>query len=181
MPTLVVAVLAVGCGGGDETGGSEEEKPAPTSSPSASASVDPQSAAEAEVLAVYRNYWDAQIDAYAKASPTDTDLDKYAYDKALTMAETELVALMLNGNIITGEPVISPEVTAINLDESPMKATITDCVDVTDWKLVTAETGEEVPLSEEQLRDPRYVTTATVRTVGDTWMVVEVQPQDRTC
>ncbi|MFE0774320.1 hypothetical protein [Streptomyces sp. NPDC058861] len=171
---LGVAVTAAGCGSGDE-----EKKPKASASPSATKSSDPQATAKAEVLAVYRGYWDAQVKAYAKASPLDTDLDKYAFDKALGKAESELVALKLNGNVIKGEPKLSPEVTAVNLEESPKKATITDCVDVTNWKLVKAKSGDEVKLPKERLT--RFVTTINVRTVGDKWMVVDTQQQDRTC
>ncbi|MFJ9574651.1 hypothetical protein [Streptomyces bacillaris] len=154
-------------------------KPTATSSPSQSPAADPQAAAKAEVLAAYRSYWDAQVKAYAKASPLDTGLDKYAFDKALGKAESELVALKLNGNVIKGEPKLSPEVTAVSLEESPKKATITDCVDVTNWKLVKAKSGDEVKLPKERLT--RFVTTVNVRTVGDKWMIVETQQQDRTC
>ncbi|MFJ9967273.1 hypothetical protein [Streptomyces avermitilis] len=172
--TATVLTLSVaGCGGGSE------KKPAASPTQSATPSADPQAKAKAEVLAVYRSYWDAQVKAYAKASPVDTGLDKYAFDKALGKAESELVALKLNGNVIKGEPKLSPEVTAVNLDESPKKATITDCVDVTNWKLQKEKTGEEVKLPKERLT--RFVTTISARTVGDKWMIVETQQQDRTC
>ncbi|WP_233435924.1 hypothetical protein [Streptomyces anulatus] len=170
---LSVAVTAAGCGSG------EEKKPEASARPSATKSADPQAKARAEVLAVYRSYWDAQVKAYAKASPVDTGLDKYAFDKALGKAESELVALKLNGNVIKGEPKLSPEVTAVNLDETPKKATITDCVDVSNWKLVKEKTDEEVKLPKERLT--RFVTTINARTVGDKWMIVETQQQDRTC
>ncbi|MGY4963658.1 hypothetical protein [Streptomyces sp. 900105245] len=167
-----VAVTVAGCGG-------QDKKPEASASPSATQSADPQAKAKAEVLAVYRNYWDAQVKAYAKASTVDTGLDKYAFDKALGKAESETVSLKLNGNVLKGEPKLAPEVTAVSLDESPKKATITDCVDVTNWKLVTAKTGEEVKLPKERLT--RFVTTVSARTVGDKWMIVETQQQDRTC
>ncbi|MET7296377.1 hypothetical protein ABZS79_30430 [Streptomyces griseoloalbus] len=169
----VLTLSVAGCGGGSE------KEPAASPTPSATPSADPQAKAKAEVLTVYRNYWDAQVKAYAKASPVDTGLDKYAFDEALGKAESELVALKLNGNVIKGEPKLSPEVTAINLDESPKKATITDCVDVTDWKLQEEKTGEEVKLPKERLT--RFVTTISARTVGDKWLIVETQQQDRTC
>lgn len=154
-------------------------KPTATSSPSQSPTADPQAAAKAEVLAVYRSYWDAQIKAYAKASPVDTGLDKYAFDKALGKTESELVALRIGGNVLKGEPKISPDVTAVSLDESPKKATIIDCVDVTNWKMFKEKTGEEVKLPKERLT--RFVTTVSARTVGDKWMIVETQQQERTC
>ncbi|MFJ4151993.1 hypothetical protein ACIP10_31080 [Streptomyces galbus] len=168
-----VAVAATGCGDG------EDKKPEASTSPTPAKSADPQAAAKAEVLAVYRSYWDAQVKAYAKASPVGTGLEKYAFDKALGKAESELVALRLNGNVIKGEPKLSPEVTAVSLDESPKKATITDCVDVSNWKLLKAKTGAEVKLPKERLT--RFVTTISARTVGDEWMIVETQQQDRAC
>ncbi|GGT28088.1 hypothetical protein GCM10010271_35120 [Streptomyces kurssanovii] len=171
---VIVAVSAAGC-----SGGGNEKKPAASPTSSASQSTDPQAKAKAEVLAVYRSYWDAQVKAYAKASPVDTGLDKYAFDKALGKAESELVALKLNGNVIKGEPKLSPKVTASSLDESPKKATITDCVDVTNWKLVKQKTGDAVKLPKERLT--RFVATISARTVGEKWMIVETQQQDRPC
>lgn len=170
---LALAVSAVGC---ESDGG---KTPASSPTPSATKSADPQAKAKADVLAVYRKYWDAQEKAYAKASPVGTGLDKHAFDKALGKANSELAALKVNGNVITGKPKISPKVTAVSLDESPKKATITDCVDVTNWKLVKARTGDEVKLPKERLT--KFVTTVNARTVGDKWMIVEVQQQDRTC
>ncbi|MEU3296676.1 hypothetical protein ABZ722_30580 [Streptomyces longwoodensis] len=171
--TLGVAVTGAGCGDG------KDKKPEASTSPTVTRSVGPQASAKAEVLGVYRSYWDAQVRAYAKASPIGTGLEKYAFDKALGKAESELVALKLNGNVIKGEPKLSPKVTAVSLDESPKKATITDCVDVTDWRLLKEKTGAEVKLPKERLT--RFVTTISARTVGDKWMIVETQQQDRTC
>ncbi|MFJ5851107.1 hypothetical protein [Streptomyces sp. NPDC092903] len=171
--TLGLALSAVGCGG------SSEKKPAASPTPSATRSADPQAKAKSEVLAVYRSYWGAQIKAYAKANPVGSGLDKYAFDKALGKTESELVALKISGNVLKGKPKISPEVTAVSLDESPKKATITDCVDVTNWKMLKEKTGKEVKLPKERLT--RFVTTVSVRTVGDKWMIVETQQQERTC
>ncbi|MGW7196194.1 hypothetical protein [Streptomyces chryseus] len=170
---MVVAFAAAGCSNGSDG------RPHSSSRPSASKSADPQAKAKADVLAVYRSYWDAQVKAYAKASPVDSGLEKYAFDKALGKAESELAALKLNGNVIKGEPKISPTVTAVSLDESPKKATITDCVDVSKWKLVKERTGEPVPLPKERLT--RFVATISVRTVGHKWLIVQTQQQDRKC
>ncbi|MFE9121437.1 hypothetical protein [Streptomyces sp. NPDC007172] len=172
----VGAGALVGCG---SSSSDESDAPSPSVSASNSASSDPDQAAKDKVLAAYRGYWDAQVKAYAKASPVGTGLEKYAFDKALGKADSELAALKLAGNVIKGEPKLSPKVTAVSLNESPKKATITDCVDVTNWKLVKEKTGEEVKLPKERLT--RFVTTISARTVGDTWMIVETQQQDRTC
>lgn len=171
--SAAVAVLA-GC-----TSGSAEKKPSTTASSSPSASADPQAAAKAEVAAVYRSYWDAQIAAFAKADVRDTGLEKYAFDQAYGKTLADVVTMKVNGSVMTGKPQITPEVTAVSLDQDPKKASISDCVDVTNWKVVDPNTGKEFPLPPERLK--RFVTTFEARTVGGEWKIVSVEQQDRAC
>ncbi|MFJ8015018.1 hypothetical protein [Streptomyces sp. NPDC096339] len=168
-----VAVLA-GC-----TSGPAEKKPAPTISASPSASTDPQAAVKAEVEAVYRKFWDAQVKAFAKADVRDTDLEKYAFDSAYAQALADVASMKIRGDAMTGAPVITPQVTAISVDQEPKKASLTDCLDVTNWKVVDAKTGAERPLPSE--RRKRSVFNFEARTVGGTWMITSTQPQDRSC
>ncbi|MEU9254545.1 hypothetical protein AB0D66_22180 [Streptomyces sp. NPDC048270] len=171
--SAAVAVLA-GC-----TSGSAEKKPAPPISASPSASTDPQAAAKAEVAAAYRGYWDAQVKAFAKADVRDTGLEKYAFDQAYARALSDVATMKVNGSVMKGEPSLNPEVTAVSLEETPRKASITDCVDVTNWKVVDPKTGTELPLPAERLK--RFVTRFEARTVGDEWKIVTVDQQDRAC
>ncbi|MFZ3492193.1 hypothetical protein ACODT5_02950 [Streptomyces sp. 5.8] len=170
--SATVALLA-GC-----TSGSEK-KAAPTPSASPSASADPQAAAKAEVAAVYRSYWDVQIAAFAKADVRDTGLEKYAFDQAYSKTLADVATMKVNGSVMTGKPQITPEVTAVSLDQDPKKASISDCVDVTNWKVVDPKTGKEFPLPPERLK--RFVTKFEARTVGSEWKIVSVEQQDRTC
>ncbi|WP_405759606.1 hypothetical protein [Streptomyces sp. NBC_00073] len=171
--SAAVAVLA-GC-----TSGPAEKKPVATTSASPSASADPQAAVKAEVAAVYRSYWDAQVKAFAKADVRDTGLEKYAFDSAYADALADVAGMKVRGDVMTGAPVLTPQVTAINLDQEPKKASITDCLDVTNWKVVDAKTGAERPLPAERLK--RSVTNFEARTVGGKWMITSAEPQDRSC
>ncbi|WP_424892309.1 hypothetical protein [Streptomyces sp. XH2] len=174
--------LLSGCGGKakDESLGDDPVASTPASAASsASASADPQEAVKGEVTTAYRKYWDAQIQAYAKASPVGTDLEKYAFDKALSKALGELATLYNNGNVIKGEVKVDPKVSALSLDEKPKKATIADCTDVSRWVLQNKKSGQAVPLPKERLT--RFQTTVSLRTVGDAWKVVDVQQLDKPC
>ncbi|MEV4506707.1 hypothetical protein [Streptomyces klenkii] len=179
---LTCISLLSGCGSkkSDESLGEDPVTSAPASAASSTAaSANPQDVAKAEVVAVYRKYWDAQVQAYAKASPVGTDLDKYAFDKALSLALGELANLHNNGNVIKGEVKVDPKVSAISLDEKPKKATISDCVDVSRWVLQNAKSGQAVPLPKERLT--RFQASFSLRTVGDAWKVVESKQLDKPC
>lgn len=157
----------------------EQGKDAKASSSPPSQSADPDAGSRANVLETYRGYWDAQVRAYAKANSEGTGLERFAADKALAEANGELVDLGTKGLVYTGKPSISPKVTALDTKKAPKRATITDCVDVKNWRPVRKKTGKPVPLPSERLT--RFVTTVSLRTVGKEWMVVEATPQDRTC
>lgn len=184
---VACASVLSGCGTDkhDESLGEDPATPSASAtatgsaSASASAGADSQEAAKAEVIAVYRKYWDAQVKAYAKASPVDTDLNQYAFDKALSKAKGELITLQQNGNVIKGEVKVDPKVTSISLEKAPKQAAIADCTDVSKWNLVKEKTGESVPLPKERLT--RFITNVSVRTVGERWMVVDTQVTDRKC
>ncbi|MFF4531551.1 hypothetical protein ACFY1P_20060 [Streptomyces sp. NPDC001407] len=184
---LACALVLSGCGSGsgkhDESLGDDPATPGSSAtvsaSASASASADPQEAAKAEVITVYRKYWDEQLKAYAKASPADTDLNKYAFDKALSKTKGDLISMQQKGNVLKGEVKIDPKVTSINLGETPKTAAVTDCTDVSKWQLVNQKSGKPVELPKERLT--KFITNVSIRTVGERWMVVDVQQTDRTC
>ncbi|MEU2514509.1 hypothetical protein [Streptomyces syringium] len=183
---LMGGSFIAGCGSGkdDESLGSDPETPSGSASASASASAgasaDPQEeAAKAKVVTVYRKYWDEQIKAYAKASPADTDLNKYAFDRALSKTKGDLISMQQKGNVLRGDVQIDPKVTSISLGETPKKAAITDCTDVSKWQLVNEKSGKPVELPKERLT--RFITNVTIRTVGERWMVVDIQQTDRKC
>lgn len=178
------ASLATGCSSGGEekksapTAGAEHpSSPSSTAASAASPSADEQAKVKAEVLRVYRGYWDEQIKAYAKASPKGTNLDKFAFDKALGEANQGMVSMQVHGNVMTGRP--TRNVKAIEVNQARQKATITDCVDVSKWVMINKTSGKPVALPKERLT--RFVTTVSARTVGDRWMIVATQQHARSC
>ncbi len=99
-------------------------------------------AAEAAALEAYQGFWDAQVAYLAAPNEPEPDaLRQYAVDKALSGVREVARLYAANGIVARGEPVISPEVTSVSLDGEPT-ATISDCVDSTDWQPVYADSGE---------------------------------------
>ncbi|TGB15510.1 hypothetical protein [Streptomyces sp. MZ04] len=172
-----VAVTLAGC----SSDGDAKDKSSPTVAPSKT--TDPKATAEQKaqkaVTAAYRGYWDAQIKAYAKADPKGSGLDKYAFDRAYSKTFAELATMKGAGNVLKGQPRISPEEPEVNLDKSPQEATLKDCVDVSGWKLQKEKSGKEVPLPKKRLT--RFVTKVSARTVGDKWMIINVDQTDLKC
>ncbi|MFF9458050.1 hypothetical protein [Streptomyces flaveolus] len=171
--TLGVAVTAAGCSEGGE------KKASTSPSPAASKSADPQAEATRTVETTYRNYWGAQTKAFEKVDVRNTGLEKYSFDQAYSKVLADVANMKIKGSAMRGAPQIKPDVTAVSLDESPQKATITDCVDVSKWTLVDAKTGKELALPKDRLT--RFVVSASARTVGDEWKIVELTRQDRAC
>ncbi|EDY49255.1 hypothetical protein [Streptomyces clavuligerus] len=170
---LGISVTAVGCTK------DAEKKESASPSPAVSKSADPQAEAKKTVEQTYRSYWDAQAKAFEKVDVRNTGLEKYGFDQAYSKVLADVANMKIKGSAMRGAPQIKPDVTAVSLGESPKKATITDCVDVSNWTLVDAKTDKELQLPKNRLT--RFVVSASARTVGDEWKIVEVTRQDRAC
>lgn len=173
---LASSLLALaGCSdGGSDT--SSKPSPAPTTvSPSASSTVNTEDAA---VIAAYTRSWDAQTDAYSKASSADTDLKKTTTFKALADIEKDLAVMRKAGQVTTGKPAISPEVVKVTDAKIPT-ATVADCVDTSHWTLIDKASKRQVPLPTTRLI--KYVSTATLEKWGTKWMVTKLTAQEQSC
>lgn len=172
---LALAAVLAGCGGG---GSDDKPSAAPSTAVStpgvAKASVDPQAAEKAAVLASYTSMWVEQMKAYRVASAKGTDLEKYATLDAITKFELDLAHMKKNGTVIRGELGHAPEVTALDAAGKLPKATIEDCVDLAKWETVDTATGKPIPLPTNQPR--RYVATAQVEKWPNGWMVTDYTP-----
>ncbi|MDF3141059.1 MULTISPECIES: hypothetical protein [unclassified Streptomyces] len=175
------AVLSLTACGGEKD--DEAKGPTPQNSSSASRSqtpaTDPKEAASRTLLADYRSYWDEKEKAYAKASPDGTKLDKYAVGTALASAKQDLKAMKSAGQIAQGKVTLSPKVRAMDLDRKVASATVRDCVDVSSWKLVDADTRKEIELPKERLT--RYVSIVKAEKWGDRWVVLSATPENSKC
>ncbi|MBT1098120.1 hypothetical protein [Streptomyces sp. Tu102] len=174
---LACGLLALsGCS--DSDGGASPSTPSPTQTTD---SESPSSAANAEnsaVIAAYTTSWDAQTEAYKKASSAGTDLKKTTTFRALADIERDLSAMRKAGQVTTGKPVIAPKVIKVTDAKIPT-ATIADCVDTTSWTLIDKASKEKVPLPAERLT--KYVSTATLEKWGTKWMVTKLTAQDQSC
>ncbi|SHN30914.1 hypothetical protein [Streptomyces yunnanensis] len=163
-------------GSGDHKTDSEPTPSRHTTSPSAS--TDPQAEAKQEVLGTYREFWAAQTKAYAQANVSGTDLKKYATADALSRAEGDILSLQRAGVVTEGQPKSSPQVTALALQKKVPAATITDCLDISGWRQVEKKTGKDVPRNNALTR---YVTVVSAEKWGKQWMILKVDPQQRSC
>lgn len=182
MAGLVATALLTACtSSAPEPTGSTT--PAPTPEPSTASptpTVDPEiAAAEEAILEAYDGYWAAKVASYADPSqPQDPNLLAFADDTALTDAQTTIFTLRENGIAIPGEPVLTPVVSDIVL-EPDASATITDCVDATNWQPIYVATGESAAAPDQALR---VVTESTAFISEGGWRIrTSVVFRDQTC
>lgn len=179
---MAVVVALSGC-----TAGAADPQPSssapPTSSsptPSPTPTTDPAiAAAEAAVLEAYRGYWAAKVTSYADpAQQQDPNLARFADDTALTDAQSTIATFRRNGISMLGEPVLTPVITEIQLGEGA-SATITDCVDATNWQPVYTASGESAAAPDQATR---VVTESTAFTAEGRWLIRSSVPhRDTTC
>lgn len=163
--TGFAALTVVSCSSG---AGGTDAKPTPSKS-AASKPASDDAAARKDVLAAYSGMRTEQVKAYAAGQASGTKLEKYASDKALATIEGSLFRYRQAGIVFKGQPKSTTKITALSLAEKPKTATVTECWDTTRWTPVVKATGKDAA-SGNQPR--RYTVTGTVRTIGETWMVV---------
>ena len=178
---VALSVLLTACSGSPSAAPptSSTTTPPPTSpSVSATPSPDPTATAKAEVLAVYRGYWAAKVAAHAApAGPVPKDLSTYAIAKAQTDTEATILRLRQQGIAFRGAPVLSPDVTTIDLGQA--SAAISDCVDSTHWLPVFVATGKSALAPGQPMR---VIVESTARIYSGRWVIdTSVAHRDRTC
>lgn len=160
---VTAGALTVGC--------SKDDKAAPLpASPSASPSpsVDPQAAEKTAMLAVYQAFWDAQLKVYATGTMKDTGIEKVGTDKAYAKVQTTRIYYVDNGFVMTGAPGLSPQVTSLDMTAKPPIATITDCIDSTNYVKVEKASGKPVETLD---KNRRHVAAYTALKVGGAWQI----------
>jgi hypothetical protein len=167
-------LLAAGC--------ASSGKPAAVSSPSAVASPStpaPDAAAKAQVLATYRGMWADMVKIYGSGTLEGTDLQTYAADKALAGIKASELYYQEQNLVVKGEPVLSPQITSIDLSANPPTAQITSCVDSTHFLPVDKNTGKPAKLASNVFR---HVENSTAIEDEGKWVIIEsVIQQDQSC
>jgi hypothetical protein len=145
---------------------------APTTTPTASVAPTPDAsaAAGAAALDAYRSFRRAQVAAEAVANARHPDLAKYAGDKALAQERANLLQLAKAGIVVTGQPILTPVVTAVSLGASPM-VTITDCMDTSGWTPIYKATGKSAAAPNQP---SRVLATAVARPYAQGWIIAEL-------
>ncbi|MFE4423319.1 hypothetical protein [Streptomyces sp. NPDC056817] len=182
-PALLLAgglVMLAGCGSSNDSGSPDKNPATTTSAPRpGTSSADPETAARQHLLSTYRRYWDEKAAAYSKASMAGTDLATYAKGDALGLAQSDLKNLKTMGQVTEGKPLIHPQVTSLDLRKKVPLAQISDCVDVSAWKILNAKTRSEVALPKD--RRTKYVSKVTAEKWGKQWVILKIKPENRAC
>ncbi|MDG4764467.1 hypothetical protein O7632_10175 [Solwaraspora sp. WMMD406] len=158
-----LALLVTACSA-DETYGSPPTPPPATAS--ATPSLEPADAAEKDVLTAYRGMWDALVEAGKVSDPDDPDLRKYASDQALRLIVNALYINRQQGEVILGELILDPQISALVPAADPTTATVLDCVNDENWLEYKASGGL---VNEEP--GGRHRMTATVDRTAEGWRV----------
>ncbi|MGW9030124.1 hypothetical protein ACWGQ5_39755 [Streptomyces sp. NPDC055722] len=147
--------------------GHSASPPSAAATPSAAQDAEEQAARDA-ALAAWHGMDTELVKAYHEGKSSGTRLSTYAADKALAKIESELFQYRRASVHFEGEPKSTARVTAVDVDSSPQKASITECLDTAGWK---AMQGSKNVTSANQVQ--RYTVTGSVRTVGRQWKVVD--------
>ncbi|MFC9816066.1 hypothetical protein ACFVJM_28865 [Streptomyces virginiae] len=152
------------------TGCTKDNKAAPppslTASPTPTA--DPQAAEKNALLSVYGAFWDAQLKVYTSGSMKDTGIEKVAGDQAYSKVQTTRAYYVDRGYEVKGAPAHSPQVTVLNMAAAPPSATITDCLDTSDYYKVEKSTGKKVETADD---NRRHIATYNALRIAGTWQI----------
>lgn len=181
---VVASILAACSPSGSPAPGTTTSAIAPTAAVSSSQpstpSVDPTlGAAEAAILKAYRGYWDAKVAIYADPPQSiGPDLQTYAVDQALADVGQTQMTLRQSGIAFRGSPAIQPTVSDVIVGNGGT-ATITDCVDSTNWQPVYSATGASAAAPGQA---PRLITISTAYFYDGRWTIrASVVNRDKTC
>jgi hypothetical protein len=133
-----------------------------------------------DLLEVYSRYREEQAAAYAKADAKGTDIRKYATAEAYGKVMGDLLSLRSAGNVGKGAPTSKdPQVMSLELSAKTPKATIKDCLDVSNWKVMNRKTGEVQPSPKNALK--RHINDVKLEKWGTKWFVVSDEAKATAC
>jgi len=149
-----------------DTARTNSPKTPTTTATSSTPTVDPQAAAEADVLAAYRGFWAAATEAEAHPHRRHPQLARFATDKALAAEQATIVLYRQQGIVGRGKPKLSPEVVALSISSGT--AVIRDCLDLTNVDAIYRDTGKSA-IAPDQSR--RHLATAKAAVYDGRWVI----------
>ncbi|MGV9268110.1 hypothetical protein ACWDRR_25995 [Kitasatospora sp. NPDC003701] len=114
--------------------------------------------------------WTVTVKAFAAGSLDGADdLETYMTDKALAGFKVAVAYYAKNDLVVRGQPLLTPQVQAVDLASAPRRATIRDCVDSSNFLPVNKTTGKQ------STTDGRYrqVMNAVVQYIDGRWLVTD--------
>ncbi|GAA0611647.1 hypothetical protein [Streptomyces crystallinus] len=179
--TLCAALIMTACGSTDgkkhETTG-QPLPPAP--SPTASDTTEPKETAKKEAIATYQAYWQEMEKLYGDPTGKSAHLDQYAASAALKNAEADAKSTHARGLINTGDVAVNDlTVTTVDPSGKVANATISSCLDISQWQTVDAKTRKPVSLPDNRLT--KYLIVSTVERYPEGWRVTRDDPQGKSC
>ena len=153
-------------------GGRSDPTPLPSTTVTIPASTTTTSDPTAPVLAGYRSFWDAYLQAADPMDPTHPVLAAHASGDELRQVQQTFAGHFQRGEVIRGTLDLRPRVTA----QTESTATVTDCYGDSTHVFDTA-TGRQ--------KDPpesvRYLVTATMAVEGGVWKVTAMKKEGEAC
>lgn len=110
--------------------------------------------AKTQLLAAYQGFWNIQVEAYTSGSLNGLPVNTYALGQAFYDIKSTLQYYNSQNLVMRGRPTLSPVVSSISLAKEPYSATITDCIDTTNFLPVDKTTGEPAKLTDKVFRHP---------------------------
>ncbi|WP_037599529.1 hypothetical protein [Streptacidiphilus rugosus] len=146
--------------------------------PSASPSPNPTDTAKAALLTAYQGFWNTAIQAWSQGSLDGIPINRYAVENADYLIRSGLQYYVSQGLVMRGRPILSPTVSVLNMTAKPYTATITDCIDTTNFYPVDKSTGKPVALTSPEHRHPG---TYKARFDVQWWIISGSIDRSRTC
>lgn len=143
-------------------------------------SLDPLADARAAVLAAYDSYIRASVEANRRGDPDYGGLELYTGGLLRAQVAQGIISHNENGRYYAGELKSEASVDSIDLDAEPPTATISACMDATDYRLVYREDDTPVPGTNE-VRRYMAAATATMSTDGRWLITASVAYADQPC
>ncbi|MEU9522830.1 secreted protein/lipoprotein [Streptomyces sp. NPDC048224] len=117
---------------------------------------------------------------YADPTGKSAHLDQYAASAALKNAEADAKRAHDRGRIYIGNVVLTEQrVTKADLTGRVPNATVTSCLDISNWHTVDADTKKPVSLPSDRLT--KYLISGTVQRYPEGWRVTSDEPQGKPC
>ena len=156
MPTRSMVVLAATA---VSLAACTTEDPEPRSSATADGT-------RAQVLAAYDGYQRALMTALLTGDDEAVALAEFAAEPLLSQTRNSIRQMQEAGVVGQGEQRWSPRVVELK----NTSATIEDCADISEWKVVSIASGERVPPPPDQ--PEKFIVTSSAKLLAGQWSIV---------